>query len=93
MIFRFTDDSASSHVLDMALEARFENGKVIQAMFIIVQRPTVLQRALVYREGITGKWLSSSGVSFNGLPKNPETLVRAVGGADPISEIYVFPAI
>ena len=89
MIFGFRE---APIVVDMALEATFESGKVVQAM-IHVTHGDIVTRSLVYREGTTGTWLSSRGISFNGLPRNPETLVRVIGGADPINEIYTAPAI
>lgn len=93
MIFRFTNGSEACQVLDMALEATFEGGKVIQSMFVTIQRTPVRQKALMYREGTSGKWLTADGISFNGIPRTPENLVRVVGGADPTHEVYVLPAL
>ena len=93
MVFRFTEASPIGQVIDMALEATFNDGKTVQSMFVTLQRGPMAHKALMYREGTTGKWLSSGGISFKGLPKTPESLVRVIGGADPVSEIYVLPAI
>lgn len=93
MIFRFTTGPSGGGVLDAALEATFSDGKKIQSMFMIVHNGPVSNRVLVYREGISGKWLSSEGISFNGLPRTPENLVRSVGHAEPTEEIYIIPAI
>lgn len=80
-------------ILDMALEATFPNGKVFQAMTATVARGNMYYHVLVYREGTSGRWLSSEGISFKGNQRTAENLVRALGYADPISEIYVFPAV
>jgi len=92
MVFRFTNSPEAGQVLVMALEATFENGKVIQSMFFTISR-TPRQRVLMYREGTSGKWLTADGISFNGSQRTPENLVRAVGGADPTHEVYVLPAL
>lgn len=94
MVFRFTGRKpACAGAMNFALEATFDNGTVIQSMYIDIVRAATRQRRLVYREGESGKWLSSEGISCNGLQRTPENLVRSIGGADPIKEIYVLPAM
>ena len=74
-------------VHDMVLEAVFDDGRVVQAMRT---RPPI--EVLMYRESRDGRWLHAEGVSFGGLPRTLENLVRSVGGADPATEVYVLPA-
>ena len=94
MLFGFSTcgDGAPSPVIDMALEAVFEDGRIVQSMFVDIKRGASAIRVLVYREGTTGKWLHSDGISFNGLQRTPENLVRSLGYAGPCEEYYVFPA-
>ena len=92
MMFSFS--SPPIEILDMALEATFEDGHKVQAMFVL-PRDRLLpgrQLSLVYREGTTGRWLRSEGISFKGEQKTPETLVKSIGRADPVDMVYVVPA-
>lgn len=77
----------------MALESTFEDGRKVQAMYAMVRRGPMVQRFLVYREGTSGKWLSSEGISVSGVQRTPESLVRSIGRADPVDEKYVLPAV
>lgn len=79
-------------IVDMVLDASFDGGKVVQSAYTHVRRGDFPEKLLVYREGRSGKWLRSDGISFNGDDKTPENLVRSIGGADPIEEIYVMAA-
>lgn len=74
--------------IDLCLEARFEDGKVIQAL----HTDTNMGYILVYRESTSGRWLNSDGLAFNGLPRTPENLIRTIDQRDPVSLIYVLPA-
>jgi hypothetical protein len=76
----------------MALESTFEDGSKIQAMYVMERRGPMTRRLLVYREGTSGRWLSSEGISFEGVQRTPENLVRSVGRAEPMAETYVLPA-
>ena len=84
-------------MIDMALEATFQDGRTIQSMYAMAggrQDPSGrMRRVLVYREGAAGRWLSSEGISFEGVQRTPENLVRSVGRAEPVAEIYVLPAV
>ena len=93
MVFRFSEAPAVEMV-DMALEATFQDGRKVQAMFVKVSRRFMpgSHLALVYREGTSGRWLSSEGISFEGAQRTPESLVRSIGRADPVDEAYVVPA-
>lgn len=99
MVFRFTDRRPQGVLIDMALEATFQDGRKIQSMYATVggQRDPLgrvcMRRVLVYREGVAGRWLSSEGISFEGVQRTPENLVRSVGRAEPVAETYVLPAV
>jgi hypothetical protein len=75
----------------MALEAKYSDDSIAQSMYIFIQRGHSIQKVLVYREGTTGKWLSTEGISFNGLERNPDNLIRSIGRSEPVTEIYVMP--
>ena len=76
----------------MALEATYPDGRKVQAMHFTERHGVFARRHLVYRYGISGRWLNSEGISFKGLPRTPENLVRSIGRADPVDETYVVPA-
>ena len=93
MVFRFTNanEPQINYVVDMALEARYSDDSIVQSMYIFIQRGPSVQKILVYREGATGKWLNTEGISFNGLDRTPENLVRSMGRSEPVAEVYVMP--
>ena len=93
MIFRFQNNpnAQRNHIIDMALEVTYEDGKKVQSMFIYARRGPAVQKILVYREGTSGKWLNTEGISFNGSARIPENLVRSLGRSEPVAETYVMP--
>lgn len=93
MVFRFTNanESTRNYVVDMALEARYSDTSIVQSMYVFINRGQSIQKILVYREGTTGKWLNTEGISFNGLDRTPENLVRSMGRSEPVAEVYVMP--
>lgn len=93
MVFRFTQSSEPprNYVIDMALEVRYSDDSIVQSMYIFIQRGQSIQKILVYREGTTGKWLNTEGISFNGLDRTPDNLVRSMGRSEPVAEVYVMP--
>ena len=96
MVFRFSGQPQGG-LIDMALEATFQDGRKIQSMYAAARCQVggrmCMRRVLVYREGTTGRWLSSEGISFEGVQRTPENLVRSVGRAEPVAEIYTLPAV
>lgn len=93
MVFSFTQgqQGPSRFVINMALEAKYSDNSIVQSMYVFIQRGPSIQKVLVYREGATGKWLNTEGISFNGLERTPENLVRSMGRSEPIAEVYVMP--
>lgn len=93
MVFRFeqSPDSPGIYVIDMALEATYSDGSKVQSMYIYVRRGQAVQKTLVYRDGVSGKWLNTEGISFNGLIRTPDNLVRSIGRSEPVAEVYVMP--
>lgn len=93
MVFSFSCGGRTPPVMvDMALEALFENGSRVQAMFVYVNNGRGVQKKLLHRTGTTGRWLDSDGIPLGGQPRTPENIVRSIGGADPVEELYVMPA-
>jgi len=91
MTFSFTSGYSQDTApicVDLCLEAVFEDGKIIQATTI----RTTAGTTLVYRESTSGKWLSTAGISFNGLPRTPENLIKTLGSREPVRLVYVMPA-
>lgn len=97
MTFRFNTSGRTNPqaavLIDLAAEGTYPDGKKVQAMYNTVQRGTIVRRVLVYREGTTGSWRSTEGITFKGLPRTPENLLKVVGDAEPTAIIYTMPAI
>jgi hypothetical protein len=77
----------------MALEATLSSGKKIQSMYVYVRRGNSVSKVLVYREGTSGKWLNTEGISFEGKPRSPENLINILAGSDSYNEIFVLPEL
>ena len=93
MHFSFHSGSSARPALNTALEAVFSDGRVIQVINTLAGDSSGrnVRTVFAFREGRTGKWRDSAGLSMDGKPRTLENIARAIAKAEPDSEMYVFP--